>query len=36
MCKRLIVDTYLKVNALHDDNAQSFFSPLTNIVGHYL
>ena len=36
MCKRSTVDTYLKVNALHYDNAQSFFFPLTKIVGHYL
>lgn len=36
MCKRSTVDTYLKVNALHDDNAQSFFFPSTIVVGHYL
>ena len=36
MCKRLIVDTYLKVNALHDDNAHTFFFPVTITVGHYL
>ena len=36
MCKRSTVDTYLKVNALQSYNAQTFFSPLTIAVGHYL
>ena len=36
MCKRSIVHTYLKVNALHD-NAQSFVFPFHTItVGHFL
>ena len=35
MCKRVYVDTYLRVNALQD-NAQSFFFPITITVGHYL
>lgn len=36
MCKRSMVHTYLKVNALQD-NAQSFVSPLHTIaVGHFL
>ena len=36
MCKRSTVDTYLKVNALHYDNAQSFVFPFTIVVGHNL
>ena len=35
MCKRSTVDTYLKVNALHD-NAQPCVFPFTIIVGHIL
>ena len=35
MCKRSIVHTYLKVNALQD-NAQSFFFPFTIAVDHFL
>ena len=35
MCKRVYVDTYLKVNALQD-NAQPFFFPISITVGHLL
>ena len=35
MCKRPDFGTYLNMNALQD-NAQSFFFPVTIVVGHFL